>query len=162
MNCEKARDLIATEYIDRELPADAEAAVRKHLAVCAACKAYETTLIHAAVRPFRGAPRIKPPAHVWERIREAVADEPRRRPVWAFPRSVFVAATAAMFLVAFALFAHVRQADTQSLHAYIEEEMLFLSGLDENGTGVSDEELYTIPAGEKYSAARNFRAGIVV
>lgn len=166
MNCEKVRELLLTDHVDSELDADTAALVRSHLAKCASCKAFEATVLHAAVEPFKGAGLSAlptPPAYIWKRIERAIGNERPSRAPFAFPKPVFVMATVAMLVVAVALFAHTRYAEQRDLALYVEEEMMFLSSLGENGAMVDDEDLYSVTGGfEKYSRGGNSAAESVV
>jgi len=163
MNCEKVRELLLTDYVDRELDADTAALVGAHLARCASCKAFEATVLHAAVEPFKAAAPSTPPAHVWKRIERAIASEPKRRVFLAFPKPVFVMATVTMLVVAIALFARAQDAERRSLAHYVAEEMLFLSPSYDDGAPVGDEDLYGLGSGPgKVSRRGNSAASSVV
>lgn len=142
MNCEEIREMLLTDYIDGELDADAALVVKRHLASCGSCRAFEASVREAAVEPFKEAPVVAPPAHIWKGIENAIGREtPARRP-FAFPRSVFVAATVAMLIVAAAVVARIRYAEQRDLGLYVAEEMLSLSSLGENGASLYDDEWY--------------------
>ena len=161
MNCEKVRELLVTDYIDRELDADTEERVIAHLAQCASCKAFEATVRMSAVEPFKDARPIAPPKHVWERVAGAIETEHDKRSALSWPKSVFVAATVAMLMVAVALFAHNQYTEQRSLNLYIEEEMMSFASIGENSV-IGDEDLYGPGNHEKLSALGNSRAGLVV
>lgn len=142
MNCEKVRELLLTDHTDGELDADTAAAVRGHLARCASCKAFETTILRVAVEPFRAAVPVAPPQHVWKRIERAIGTRQPSRASFAFPKPVFVMATVTMLVVAAAFFVRTQDAERRSLARYVAEEMSFLSPAFDGDAAVSDEDLY--------------------
>ena len=104
MDCQDYRDAIA-ELVDGTLDAARQAALERHVASCADCRALVADLksIQAAAFTLE---RREPPARVWTAIRERVAAEPApdtRGRVLAWPRTrtawgVWMAAAAALLL----------------------------------------------------------------
>ena len=73
MNCNRVRDIIATDYIDQELDERTLSVIENHLRDCATCRAYKEALVAVAVNPLRGQEIIQPPAGLWIRIQEELA-----------------------------------------------------------------------------------------
>ncbi|HEV8339639.1 MAG TPA: zf-HC2 domain-containing protein [bacterium] len=88
-------------YLDRELPPDQEAVVRRHVEGCVACQEELARLAHLkrllSALPQRAAPDLWPP------IRRALAEGQVRRPawwtVWRERPAVAAAAAAAVLLL---------------------------------------------------------------
>lgn len=153
MKCAELRELFITDYLDGELEKDVQGEVARHLETCAGCRRFEEIVRHAAVEPFRGAPRETAPASLWPRVRQAIEDRQERgaRAVLACTwRSLRVPALATASAVAVALVALVLVrapattpvatvapgVDAEELHAYIQEQF---SALAYNGTNGSED-----------------------
>lgn len=111
MRCEEVRELF-TDHVEGDLPEGQRAAVLEHLEQCPAC-AQELRAFDHAVVAARSLPLADPPAHLRERIREAIyaaaADAPalsearaerkRRVRVWLGAGIGAAAAAAVLVLV---------------------------------------------------------------
>ena len=64
MRCDKVKELLMTDYIDKELDGAAEKLVRQHLESCAACRAFEAAVQKSAIKPLKAAAQKSPPAYV--------------------------------------------------------------------------------------------------
>lgn len=160
MNCEKVKELLLTCYIDNELDEATAAAVKKHLAECHACAAFEAEVRRSAVEPFRDAPPAIPPKEVWQRVADSIKEETIQRPVQSFTRPVFIAATAAVMLMIAVIFTHYHYAEDRSLGLYVAEELAYLSPSPENGASADDEVLSEVdPFSGATSARGNFSQG---
>ena len=77
MNCEQAKSLLS-EYIDGELPAAEDTAVKKHLARCEACRA-EFEALERTVALVRSLPRAEAPEGLERDIKVALDRRAARR-----------------------------------------------------------------------------------
>lgn len=96
MRCKDVQRL-STEYLDGDLDPDRSSAIRGHLRTCEGCE--EALEQEAEVRRAAAAlePDLDPPAHLWERIQEELADAEIRdadRPRWVLALRRLAAAVA--------------------------------------------------------------------
>ena len=75
MDCKRIKELITTDYIDRELDEKLMKEIAAHLRVCKECNAFEVSLRKAAIEPFKNIKEIRPPEYLWERIKENIEKE---------------------------------------------------------------------------------------
>ena len=75
MNCKRIRDLIITDYIDKEASEAVQEEIRVHIEVCAGCRAFEQSLREKVSDPLRKMETVTPPESVWQRVREAIDNE---------------------------------------------------------------------------------------
>jgi len=93
-------------YLDRELPPEQEAAVRRHVEGCAQCQDDLARL--AQVKRLLSALPERPSPDLWPPVRLALAEERVRRPAWwtvwrERPAAAFAAAAAVLLLLALPL-----------------------------------------------------------
>jgi len=74
MKCNRVRELIMTDYRDREVDAGAKEEVLAHLTWCSECRALEKRLNLVSSR-LRSAKRPVPPERVWTNIRARISEE---------------------------------------------------------------------------------------
>ncbi len=89
-------------YLDRELPPEQEAAVRRHVAGCAQCREELARLNQ--VKRLLGALPERPAPDLWPPVRGALAEARVRRPAWwtvwrERPAAAFAAAAAVVLLL---------------------------------------------------------------
>ena len=75
MNCKRARELIVTDYLDKEIDTTVKDEVDKHLIGCRGCAKFAEAATSISDGLFRDAHHLKPPEYVWRRIRDAVENE---------------------------------------------------------------------------------------
>lgn len=68
MNCDHARDLILTDYIDTEISPEDKRELLQHLVDCESCRALLSCAEGSLVDPFAGAARFSPPPELAERV----------------------------------------------------------------------------------------------
>ena len=78
MKCKDIRELLKSDYMDRESGLREGQAVKEHLAHCQECRNLEKELESGRVI-FKQARRLQPPERVWENIREAIISERLRQ-----------------------------------------------------------------------------------
>jgi predicted anti-sigma-YlaC factor YlaD len=74
MKCEDIRELLKSDYLDRESGPRERQAVKEHLAHCQECRNLEKELEAGRVI-FKKATRLQPPERVWGNIRESIVSE---------------------------------------------------------------------------------------
>ena len=74
MECKKVRELILTDYGDREMDKAAERSLMQHLGQCPSCEAFLQTVRKTAHDPFVQAHR-QPPSYLWGRIQDALVEK---------------------------------------------------------------------------------------
>jgi hypothetical protein len=92
MKCRDYRDMIITDYLDREITAEKKKLVEEHLAECVSCREYMAAVLKSSIEPFKKVEKIAPSISVWTRIKETI--EAENRPflapkVFCIPRNVF-------------------------------------------------------------------------
>lgn len=75
MNCQKIREVILTDYIDNELEEKTQTKIKNHLANCPACRNVEKALKAMIVEPLRNSESFNPPAVLWSKIRNKLAQK---------------------------------------------------------------------------------------
>jgi len=161
MKCEIARELILTGHLDGELDAGRRREMEEHLRTCIGCGDFEKFARENAVRPFALAGKEKPPAYLWEGIKEKImlseanartgifsnAAEAIRR-IFSFilriPRPVIAFAAGAMIIIA--ILAAVSGSQSRALDEYLNEQASFLAKLDAgqpNGASIFDTDIKT-------------------
>ncbi len=80
MDCERARDLILTDWADGELPADEASLLARHLATCAACRVLADRVTAETVMPLRAASRSEPGLALWMRVQAGIRATEHDRP----------------------------------------------------------------------------------
>lgn len=110
MRCDQVREQLA-EHLLGTLDELIDAAVRRHLRGCAACRAEAAALAEGVSTFARAAHDVEPPAELRDRVLAvleeewtgtAPADPARRRGAWAAPAAAAVALVAALAWGAFA------------------------------------------------------------
>lgn len=109
MKCNEARNLIATDLIDKEISAGKGSELAGHLAGCASCRAYEQAVVKAAVEPFKSARRASPPETIWYNIKRSITENTSKKETFAsqwltFPRVFFTMASLSCFILAVVLY----------------------------------------------------------
>ncbi len=145
MNCEKAREIILTDYLDGELTDAGKAPILEHLRGCPACREFETRVKATAIAPFAQAPRVEPPARLWKDIRMAIEARPKfflfglRRPRSIFALSSAFAIALIVLLGAASPRFFARLANKQMTKAYLEEQVDFFAGQENPDAGAGLE-----------------------
>ncbi len=75
MNCEKVKELIITDYLDRQVNEEQKEQIEEHLASCRHCKEYELAARKTVIDLFNNAERLRPPEAVWHKIKEKIEEE---------------------------------------------------------------------------------------
>ena len=76
MNCEKARNLILTDYLDDQMDVKARCIIEEHMARCPECKNLYLEAKKATDElSFNTLPRANPPEYVWRRVKMAILAE---------------------------------------------------------------------------------------
>jgi len=70
MKCDRAQDLILTDYLDGQLNEETKRELEMHLSQCAGCREFLLSARAAVVTPFEGAARQKTPDSVWQDIEQ--------------------------------------------------------------------------------------------
>ena len=145
MDCKRIKELITTDYIDRELDEKLMKEIDAHLRVCEECNVFEESLRKAAIEPFKNIKEMRPPEYLWERIKGDIKKENTRQEqglfvyirnylqsVPAIPRPIF-AATAV--IIACIIFGIILRGSLNSQHQitdYLQDQTDFISSLDVN------------------------------
>lgn len=79
MDCERARDLILTDWADGELAVAESSALMRHLGACAACRALADRVTAETVVPLQRAPGRQPDPALWSRVQAGIRRENREQ-----------------------------------------------------------------------------------
>ena len=147
MDCKRIKELITTDYVDKELDEKLMNEIAAHLRVCRECSVFEESLRKTAIEPFKNTKEIRPPEYLWERIKENIKKENTRQEqglfvyirnylqsVFAIPRTIF-AATAV--IIACIILGIILRGSLNSQHQitdYFQDQIDFISSLDVNSS----------------------------
>lgn len=151
MDCKRIKELITTDYIDRELDEKLMEEIAVHLRVCKECSIFEESLRKIAIEPFKNIKEIKPPEYLWERIKENIEKENKRqeqglfiyirnylKSIFAIPRPIF-AATAVIIagIIIGGIFLGVSLNLQHQITDYFQDQIDFITSLDVNSSNSS-------------------------
>jgi len=146
MNCKRIKELITTDYIDRELDEKLMKEIAAHLRTCKECGVFEESLRKAAIEPFKNIKEVRSPEYLWERIKENIAKENTKQEqglpvyiwnylqsVFAIPKPVFVATTVIIAgIIIGGIFLGVSLNSQNQVTDYLQDQINFISNLDAN------------------------------
>ena len=75
MNCEKVKDIILTDYLNREIKEVIRKDVDRHLAECKECSEYLQRVKEDAVDPLESAERVEVPESLWNNIHALIESQ---------------------------------------------------------------------------------------
>jgi len=144
MDCSLIKELILTDYADGQADQETIKKVDDHVHTCADCRQFHSECMQRAVNPFRNSGIVTPPQSIWINIQENIHNRPRgvmNRVIdyvinlLSIKRSVFAAAAVAAAVFIAVIYVKNPSNNAHLVDEYIEEQMEFLSSLD---NGVSD------------------------
>ncbi len=77
--CRKVRELILTDYIDGQMAKRQETFIKLHMAGCDDCVQFFEDIKKSVIEPFASTEKVSPPQYVWERIKENIIIEERKK-----------------------------------------------------------------------------------
>ncbi len=153
MECKKVQDRLITEYMDKELGAEENAEVERHLSACPDCLAFFGAVQKSAVVPFKGAGEMQPDGAVWQRIQEKIEAEQAHSGggFWKlvdifvsrfpFPVPVMRIAFATALILAVVVLANWPSSYADPAYGYISEQMTFMNELKAGNTDLLNGDL---------------------
>jgi anti-sigma factor RsiW len=140
MKCDKIKDILLTDYIDKEAKPAIAREIEGHLAGCKECREFYDTLKEKVVVPFKELRPMEAPENMWDAIKmkiendSAAEEHPGILAIFssAMPirRAIFAAASVG-FAVILLSGAHVwRLYDRGLSQKYMELQVQYLSGAD--------------------------------
>ena len=162
MNCKKIRELLLTDYLDKQTGLEVRTEVEEHQKICPECRHLEEEIHRTVVLPFKDAKGPQAPQSLWLNIRERIAArESRKRSlldrlrerlqVFSLPAPALTfASTTVILLAVFGLIAK-RNIDKNQISDYFSQQISFYSVLNnglENGDNKDSADLGTTV--EKY------------
>lgn len=138
MRCDRARELILTDFLDGELKPDTKRELAEHLDLCSECRSFEKSARERAVSPFRRSGMKAPPGSTWEYIKESIAEEERLRRYRKAPIPVYAATVIVSLLLVAAAVTRFYPFKGDPLNDYISEQAEFLVFLGANGVEYPD------------------------
>lgn len=165
MKCKKVKDMILTDYSDREMRPEEGMLVEKHLALCKACREFASVVTKSAIEPFRKVETQKPLDSIWHRIKETIEAEARQetRPYLIpnltdklknfiyIPRPVFAIATVVVVALFLGIFTKLYTNRQEIARSQSQEQVEYLANLlGENGYVSNGEDIGYGTAIEEY------------
>lgn len=153
MECKKVQDRLITEYVDKELGSEENAAVEQHLTACADCREFFEGVQRSAVVPFKEAGEMQPDGAVWQRIQEKIEAERAHSAggFWKlvdifisrfpFPVPLMRAAFATALILGVVVLAQWPSSYADPVAGYISEQMTFMNGLKTGNTDLLNGDL---------------------
>lgn len=77
--CKKIKDLILTDYLDKEADQSVKAQIDEHLLSCPDCRLLAEDVKEQLVLPFESTTRHEVPEHLWTIIKDKIQNEPNPR-----------------------------------------------------------------------------------
>ena len=148
MNCEEIKDIIVTDYLDREVNEEMSRCIESHISKCSNCYQFENMLKLKVVDPFKSMKVSAPPDSVWINIKDnikhgqRVNDESgildvllhKARILFSIKRPVFAVLMLMVVITVGTLFIKTKlNNDTESdsfIREYLNEHVEFLTELD--------------------------------
>jgi len=150
MDCKIVKELITTDYVDKELDEKLMKEIAVHLRACKKCSVFEESLRKAAVEPFKNIKEIRPPEYLWERIKENIEKENTRQEqglfvyirnylqlVFAIPRPIFAATAVIIVCIILGVILGVSLNSQHQITNYLQDQIDFISSLDVNSSNSS-------------------------
>ena len=147
MDCKRIKELITTDYVDKELDEKLMNEIAAHLRVCRECSVFEESLRKTAIEPFKNTKEIRPPEYLWERIKENIKKENTRQElglfvyirnylqsVFAIPRPVFAATAVIIVCIILGVILEVSLSSQHRITGYLQDQIDFISSLDVNSS----------------------------
>ena len=147
MNCDKIKDIIVTDYLDKEVNEKILRSIESHIKECRSCCQFENRLKLKAVDPFKELKVSAPVNSVWVNIKNNIKHDQRlqaegllavfihkvgvlfsiKRPVFAVLTLMVVIAVGTFFMRS--KLNNVNESDT-NIREYLNEHIEFLTELD--------------------------------
>ncbi|NQT95203.1 MAG: zf-HC2 domain-containing protein [Candidatus Omnitrophica bacterium] len=145
MKCERAKELLMTDYADGELGKTYEKDIRQHIRNCKGCEELEKALKKTIIEPLKDSSRHTPPAYLWNNIKESINVKQAKNPIEDMivnlgmllrkRKPAFAFATAAAILLVVATLIQIPMSREKAVNSYLNEQGEFLNylGNGENG-----------------------------
>jgi len=165
MKCKKVKDMILTDYSDKEIRPEQRGLIEKHLAQCKACREFVSMVRKSAMDPFRKVKTQRSLDPIWHRIKETIEvetqQETRPYPVpdlidklknfIYIPRPVFAVATVMVAVLVLGIFTKLYIDKQEIAMVRSEEQVEYLAHLfGENGYALNGEDAGYGTAIEEY------------
>jgi predicted anti-sigma-YlaC factor YlaD len=77
--CKKIKDLILTDYLDKEADQSVVGQVNEHLLSCADCRLFAQDVKEQLALPFESTIQQQAPEHLWTIIKDKIQNDPNSR-----------------------------------------------------------------------------------
>lgn len=162
MNCKKIRELLLTDYLDKQTGLELKTEVEGHQKICPECRRLEEEIRRAIVLPFKDAKGPQVPQSLWLNIKERIAErESSKRSlldrlreklqVFSLPAPALTFASTTVILLAVFGLITKQNIDKNQISDYFSQQISFYSVLNnglENGDNKDNADLGTTV--EKY------------
>jgi len=139
MRCDKAREILMTDFIDGQIDNGLKKEVELHLKTCQGCREAADSMRDVLTRPFSSIKKEKVPGHLWDGIRGNI-EKPVRTvsydssKAWSFIRRIpgpvyAVFAVIVLIVVGLRLNAGI---DRRNVNEYLYSQAEYMYSLDES------------------------------
>ena len=150
MNCKRTKELLLTDYLDKQAGLELRTEVEGHLKTCPECRRLEEEIRKAIVLPFKDAKGPQAPQYLWLNIKERIAQRENSKrslldwlreklQVFSLPAPALTfASTMVILLAVFGLIAK-QSMDKNQIGDYFSQQISFYSVLN-NGSENGDNK----------------------
>ena len=162
MNCKQIRELLLTDYLDKQAGLKLRTEVEEHQKICPECRRLEEEIRRAIVLPFKDAKGPQVPHYLWLNIKERIAQRQNskislldrlREKLQVFSLPAPALTFASTMVIKLAVFGIITKhnIDKNQISDYFSQQMSFYGMLNngsENGSNQESTDLGTTV--EKY------------
>ncbi|MFC1666545.1 zf-HC2 domain-containing protein [Candidatus Omnitrophota bacterium] len=165
MKCKKVKNMILTDYSDKEIKATQKELIEEHLAQCRACREFASMVTKSVIGPFRKIETKEPLDSIWYRIKEKIEAETQQetrpypthnlmdklRNFIYIPKPIFAVATAMVLVLCLGIFTKFYSSKQEIVNMQSREQVEYLAYLfTENSYGSNGENVDYNTAIEEY------------
>ena len=151
MNCKKIRELLLTDYLDKQTELELRTEVEEHLNICPECRRLEEEIRRAVVLPFKDAKGPQAPQYLWLNIKKRIAQrESSKRGlldwlrekirVFSLPAPALTFASTMVILLAVVGLVAKQNMDKNQISDYFSQQISFYSVLNNGIENVDNKE----------------------
>ena len=150
MNCKKIRELLLTDYLDKQVGLALRTEVEEHLKICLECRRLEEEIHRVTVLPFKNAEGPQAPEFLWLNIKERISEREsgkrglldwlrEKLRVFSLPTPALTFASSMVIMLAVFGLITKHNMDKNQISDYFSQQISFYSVLN-NGLENSDNK----------------------